>query len=187
MLVSSLGEIEMPICPKCGAEVKAEDRFCGGCGTRLGETPSAQAKVEGPVEIEVKNIVIKRFEGIKNRDENVVRAVVDDQYSKFDDWSIPTRQEYGEALKNEFDAFKVLSSYNYEIRDFKVDVFGEVAVATFIIHYQGEIRNRSFDIVSRVTAILRKRESGWRILHEHLSRFSEQRQEQGQRRRGFPW
>jgi hypothetical protein len=179
----------MMSCPRCGQEVQEDYVFCKYCGTRLADVASSQAVVEDPAEAEVRSILVKRFDGIKNKDEASVRAVVDQGYSKFDDWAPLTRQESEEALKSEFGAFKVLSNYNYELKDVKVNIFGDAAVATYYIQYQGVIRDRPFNVSSRVTTVLKRGDSGWRILHEHLSRLPDQGQggQQGQRRRGFPF
>ena len=91
----------------------------------------AENKIESTIEADVTSVITKRLDGIKNKDETVVRAIVDESYNKFDDWPPFRRQEADEALKNEFGAFKVLSNYTYELKDFKANVFGNVAVATF--------------------------------------------------------
>ncbi len=173
-------------CPNCGGEVEEGYYFCKFCGTKLsGAAPAATPAVPAisaatqPFEDDVKGVVFKRFEALKNRDENAVRALVDAQYSKFDDWPPYRRQEAEEALRNEFGAFKVLSNYTYEIKDLEVRIFGDTALATFHIRYQGEIRNSRFDVVSRVTSVLVRRDGAWKFVHEHLSRFPEER------RRGF--
>jgi len=129
---------------------------------------------------DVKNTIIKRFDAIKNRDEAVVRALIDESYNKFDDWPPFERQEAAKALENEFGAFKVMTNYAYELKDFEANVFGDAAVATFTIHYQGQIRNRPFDMNSRVTSVLKKTNSGWKIIHEHFSRFPEQNRQRQQ-------
>jgi ketosteroid isomerase-like protein len=140
------------------------------------------------VEDDIRSVIVKRFDGIKNRDESAVRAVIDEGYSKFDDWPPYQRQEAAEALQNEFGALKVLSNYNYELKDFQTKVLGNTAIATFSIRYQATMRNESFDITSRVTTVLKKQDSGWKIIHEHLSRFPEQVQQQRQfSRRRFPF
>lgn len=168
----------MSKCPNCGGDVGEGYYFCKYCGAKLGET-IVVVQASQPAEAEVKATIIRRLDALKNRDENAVKALVDEQYSKFDDWPPYVRQETAEALRNEFGAFKVLSNYSYEIRDLKVEVFGDVALATFHIHYQGEMRSRRLDVVSRVTSVLRKREAGWKFVHEHFSRFPQER------RRGF--
>jgi hypothetical protein len=92
-------------------------------------------KTESSIETDVMSVISKRLDGIKNRDETVVKAIVDESYNKFDDWPPFRRQEAEEALKNEFGAFKVLSNYSYELKDFKVNVLGNFAVATLHLHY----------------------------------------------------
>jgi ketosteroid isomerase-like protein len=146
--------------------------------SRLTEPSQGQTGSGPSVDDDVKNFVVKRLDGIKNRDEAAVRSLVDDSYSKFDDWPPFGRQDGAKALENEFSAFKVLSNYSYEMKDFKVDVIGDSAIATFTIHYQGQMRNRPFDVTSRVTTVLRKQDSGWKVVHEHYSRFPEETRQQ---------
>ncbi|MEM2876196.1 MAG: nuclear transport factor 2 family protein, partial [Candidatus Bathyarchaeia archaeon] len=76
------------------------------------------------------------------------------------------------ALKNEADALKVLKEYDYEMRSWRVETFGDLAIATFIIRYRGRIRDLDFNILSRVTEVLIKHEDRWKILHEHWSRIT---------------
>ena len=185
-------------CPTCGKENAEENVYCYWCGSKLtGSTQSQSASQNPPVnqqassvEDEVRSIIVKRFDGIKNKDEKAVTALLDESYSKFDDWPPYQRQERAQALQNEFSAFKVLSNYTYELKDFKATVLSEVALATFTIHYQANMRNQQFDVTSRVTAVLRKQDSSWKLFHEHLSRFPTERQPNQQRqfgRRGFPF
>jgi len=165
-------------CPICGTENEESSIFCNHCGTKL--------KLTG--EDDVKNAVIKRFEAMKNKDEGALKGLLDASYTKYDDWPPYQRQEGAQAIQNETSAYKVLSNYTYGLTDFKANVFGDIALATFTINYQGTMRDQQFNVTSRVTTVLRKQDSTWKIIHEHLSRFPEQRQEQQQqysRRRGF--
>jgi ketosteroid isomerase-like protein len=173
----------MPKCPSCGREVEKEDEFCKFCGAGLVGLADNQTKAASSLENDVKSTVVSRLDGIKNRDEDRIRAIIDERYSKFDDWPPYGRQEATEALENEFGAFKVLSNYTYEVKNFEANVLGDTAVATFHLHYQGVIRNRPFEINSRVTSVLRKQDSGWKVVHEHFSRFPE---ETGQQIPGSP-
>jgi ketosteroid isomerase-like protein len=181
-------------CPKCGTENPEGNAFCNQCGSKMaGSTQSQSASQSQPVsnvEDEVRSVIVKRFDGIKNKDEKAVTALLDESYSKFDDWPPYQRQDRAEALKNEFSAFKVLSNYTYALKDFKDTVLGEVALATFTINYKATMRNEQFDVTSRVTAVLRKQDSSWKLVHEHLSRFPTERQPDQQRqfgRRRFPF
>ena len=168
----------MPKCANCGREIEEGDTFCKYCGTKLIELPENQTNAGSPMEDEVESVVVKRLDAIKNRDEAAVRALLDERYSKFDDWPPFTRQEAAEALTSEFGAFKVLSNYSYELKDFEANVLGDSAVATFQLHYQGAMRNTPFDVTSRVTSVLRKEDSGWKVVHEHFSRFPEETRQQ---------
>jgi len=141
-------------------------------------SPKDQAKADFSMDDEVKNTVLKRLDGIKNRDEATVRALIDEHYNKFDDWPPFGRQDATKALENEFAAFKVLSNYSYEIKDFEANILGDTAIATFTMHYQATMRNRPFNVTSRVTTVLRKQDSGWKVVHEHYSRFPEETRQQ---------
>ncbi len=181
-------------CPTCGRENAEGNVFCNWCGSKLtGSTQSQSASQSQPpfnVEDEVRSVIVKRFDGIKNKDEKAVTALLDESYSKFDDWPPYQRQDRAQALQNEFSAFKVLSNYSYELKDFKDAVLGEVALATFTINYKANMRNEQFDVTSRVTAVLKKQDSTWKIVHEHLSRFPAERQPNQQQqfsRRRFPF
>jgi len=165
---------QMPKSSNCGREIGEGDNLSKYSGTKLSGLTENQAKAGSSAEDEVEKTVVRRLDGIKNRDEGAVRGVLDEHYSKFDDWPPFRRQETAEALENEFGAFKVLSNYSYELKNFEVNVLGDIAVATFGIHYQGVIRNRPFEVNSRVTCVLKKQDSGWKVVHEHFSRFPEE-------------
>jgi len=153
------------ICPNCGKEVPEDANFCKYCGERLAE----EARL--PIRDVIRNIIIRRIEGIRNRDPKIIKDLVDqDRYTKFDDWP-PFDLQESEALKNEAKALKVLKEYDYEIRSWKIQVFEDSAAAMFIIRYRGQIRDLKFDFKSRVSVFLVKSGGEWRIIHEHWSRF----------------
>jgi ketosteroid isomerase-like protein len=154
----------------------------------LSGLPESEAKPELPIEDEVRGVIVKRLNGIRDRNEEAVRALIDERYTKFDDWPPFTRQGFSVALQNEFGAFKVLTRYEYELKDFQVSVFGEMAIGTFVMRYTGIIRESPFDITSRVTSLLRRQGTEWKVVHEHFSRFPEERsQQQSMRPRRRRW
>jgi ketosteroid isomerase-like protein len=175
-------------CPKCGAEVAENESFCRSCGVRLSQPET----VPGTSEDAVKAVITQRIDGVRRKDAEAILKVVDkERYTKFDDWP-PFERQGPEALESEAEAFKVLKEYGYEIVNWKVDVFGDMSLASFIINYRGVIRELSFNIKSRVTAFLVNEGGEWKLLHEHWSRFPEQQRQreqwQGQRRRRqFPF
>ncbi len=133
-------------CPTCGKENAEENIYCNWCGNKMTGSTQSQSAAQSPqnqvvsqntpvnqsssgVEDEVRAVIIKRFDAIKNKDEKAVTALLDESYSKFDDWPPYQIQQRAQALQNEFTAFKVLSNYTYEIKDFKATVLGEAALS----------------------------------------------------------
>ncbi len=157
-------------CSKCGHEVADSAYFCSFCG----------ADLQAMTSDDLQKIIQRRLDAIQSRDEGILESLFDNRvYTKFDDWPPYTRQEAAQALKNERQAYKVLSSYKYELRDLRTDIDGGAAIVTFHIYYTGTIRGRAFDVNSRVTIVLTKKEQSWRIVHEHWSRFPEERVRRG--------
>ena len=152
-------------CPNCGKEINEGSRFCAFCGFKLITDDQI------PLEDVIRNVIIHRIDGIKNRDAKAVEAlVIRDKYSKFDDWP-PFDLQGQESLKSEADALKVLKDYDYETRTWRITIFGDSAIAAFIIRYHGQMRDLAFNVQSRVTVFLTKQDGEWRIVHEHWSRF----------------
>lgn len=178
-------EVSRMKCPNCGTENPDGNAFCNRCGTKLGGSNAGQPAPN--VDEGVRGIIVKRFDAIKNKDEAAVSALLDEGYDKFDDWAPYQRQERAEALANEFSAFKVMVNYAYDLQSLKTTVLGDSATATFTLRYQTSMRNQQFDVTSRVTTVLKKQGSTWKIVHEHLSRYprEEKQSQQPQRRRGF--
>jgi len=140
------------------------------------------------LEDEVKAVLIRRIEGIKKKDAQSIADLVDkDRYTKFDDWP-PFERQGLDALNREAEALKVLKEYTYDISEWKIDIIGNVAVASFIINYRGTIRDLNFDIKSRVTVVVAKSNNEWKLIHEHWSRFPQKWEDMPQmRRRRFPF
>ncbi len=153
------------LCPNCGKDVKEDSYYCMYCGYKIPE------EKDGSPETLIRNVLIARLNAIKEHDSKTIKNVVDEErYTKFDDWP-PFDLQSKEALKNEIDAYKALKEYNYETRSWNFSIFGDLALATYIIKYQGKIRDLEFNIRSRVTSVLMKRDENWQIVHEHWSRF----------------
>jgi ketosteroid isomerase-like protein len=55
----------------------------------------------------------------------------------------------------------------------KIDVFGNVGIATFILNYSFEANGETVHRKERSTLVFVKKGGAWRIVHEHLSRISE--------------
>jgi hypothetical protein len=152
-------------CPNCGKEIKIDSSFCKHCGLKLTSVEQI------PVPEIIRNVIIRRIDGIKNKDpKSIEHSIYKDKYMKYDDWP-PFELQFKEGLENEAKAFKVLEKYRYETRTWKIEIFNDSAIATFIIRYEGKMRKLTFNIKSRVTVFLIKHKGNWKIVHEHWSRF----------------
>lgn len=100
-------------------------------------------------------------------------------FTKFDENPPYTRQSSEQAFMYEQAAFANISDYTYRVDDLRIDLFGETAVSTFYLTYNGMfVNDYSFEgspVSSRVrvTMVLVKTKDGWKIAHEHMSRFPE--------------
>ena len=102
-----------------------------------------------------------------------------DQFTKFDENPPYTRQDSEQAFLYEQAAFANISDYEYDIGELRVDLLGDMAIATFYLSYSGMfVNDYSFEgspvrAKSRVTMVLGRTPKGWRVVHEHFSRFPE--------------
>src|SRR5208282_4483228 len=95
-------------------------------------------------------------------------------FTKFDDNPPFTRQNSEEAFIHEQAAFANISDYQYKIEELKIDVFGETAIATFYLTYNGVfVNDYSFEGMtvgsrSRVSMVLARFRGNWKMVHEHF-------------------
>ena len=128
---------------------------------------------------EVEALIHAFFEAGKNKD---LAALADfhaqrEVFSKFDENPPYTRQNSQEAFVYEQAAFSNISDYNYQIDDLRIDFADGTAVATFYLTYSGMfVNDYSFEgspvsSKARVSMVLSRTDRGWKIVHEHFSRF----------------
>ncbi len=138
---------------------------------------------------EVEALIRGFFEAGKSKD---LTALADfhgprDRFTKFDENPPYTRQNSEEAFVYEQAAFANISDYNYSIEDLRIDLFGDMAIATFYLSYSGMfVNDYSFEgspvrSRARVTIALARTPKGWKMVHEHLSHMPDL---QTQRRAG---
>lgn len=128
---------------------------------------------------DIEGVVRSFFEAGKNKDLASLADFHDSRevFTKFDENPPYTRQNSEEAFVHEQAAFANISDYEYTIDDLRVDLHGDVAVATFYLTYTGMfVNDYSFEgskvgSKDRVTMILTRTARGWKMTHEHFSRF----------------
>lgn len=94
------------------------------------------------------------------------------KFTKFDDFE-PLERQDGETTKRlEREAILGVEEFDPRLVDLRVDVFGPVAVTTFVMDYRvvdDEGERHSFR--ARATMVLAKEDGQWLIVHEHFSPF----------------
>ena len=128
---------------------------------------------------EIESLLRGFFEAGKNKD---LSSLADfhapkELFTKFDENPPYSRQNSDDAFVHEQAAFANISDYNYQIDDLRIDVIGDVGIATFNLSYTGMfVNDYSFEgsPVSgkvRATMVITRTSRGWKIAHEHLSRY----------------
>jgi len=86
---------------------------------------------------QIKNIVYDVFEvaKVKNMDSLDSYPLNSPKFTKFDDGDVSQRQDYEMTNTTEEDLFTNVTEFNYQPPEVKVDVFDDVAIASFILDY----------------------------------------------------
>lgn len=119
------------------------------------------------------------FEAGKNKDLNALAEfhAPRDQFTKFDENPPYTRQSSEEAFVYEQAGFANISDYSYSIEELRIDLFSDVAIATFYLSYSGMfVNDYAFEgspvrANVRVTMVLGRTAKGWKMVHGHFSRI----------------
>jgi len=130
----------------------------------------------------VKGTIYAAFEAGKNRNFGILSRIhVDDRrFSKFGENPPYEIQDARDALVLEEMGFASLSGYDYEIKNLRIVIIDQVAIATFVVNYSGVLvdnttfEGRATKVKSRATFILTKAGPEWLIVHEHLSRIPDE-------------
>ena len=79
------------------------------------------------------------------------------------------RQDVTQTNKSEVAFFgdDSVTNYKEEVRDLKVDVFGDVAIATYYRSVSYLLNNEEKNVSLRQTLVFVKTEDAWKIAHEH--------------------
>ena len=88
------------------------------------------------------------------------------KFSKFGPRSF-NRQDVASTNESEAAFFGSISNLTYEIKELKIDVFGDIGIVTYYPHVafvqEGEEKQAS----GRQTLVFLKTDRGWKIVHEH--------------------
>ena len=83
--------------------------------------------------------------------------------------SSPQRLDANAGRKGERDGLGAIKGLKMRADDLKIDVFGNVGIATFILDYSFEAGGETVRRKERSTLVFVKEGKNWKITHEHLS------------------
>src|SRR6185436_6235519 len=84
------------------------------------------------------------------------------------------RQDAESARQGEHDGLGAISGLSMRADELKIDLFRDVAIATFILNYSFKASNDTIQKSERSTLVLVKDGEAWKIVHEHFSAFKPQ-------------
>lgn len=139
----------------------------GGCATSPREK-SASAQPKEAKEITARLLEI--IDACQKKDFNRLESyhLYGPKFTKFSTES-PSRLEADAARKGERDGLGAVDGLSMRADDLKIDVFGKVGVATFVLSYSFKVGDQETDRQAKTTMVFVKERKEWRIAHEHLS------------------
>ena len=79
------------------------------------------------------------------------------------------RHDAAAGERHEREALAAVSDFKYDLQDVKVNVFGQVAVATFHGNFGGTLGEKPLALRLQSTMVFVKDGENWKIAHEHFS------------------
>ena len=121
---------------------------------------SAQKEIAELINSIVKDAEEANIEGLKSA------HLESAKFSKFGPRNF-NRQDVSSANETEAAFFSSISNYKQEVRDLKIDVFDDVAVATYYPHVTYVLNGEEIRGSGRQTFVFLHTQDGWKLVHEH--------------------
>lgn len=77
------------------------------------------------------------------------------------------RQDVASTNASEAAFFSSITGAKYEVKDLKIDVFGDVGIATYYPEVSFVRDGNDVEVRGRQTLVFLKTDSGWKLVHEH--------------------
>jgi ketosteroid isomerase-like protein len=122
--------------------------------------PESQAELRQVVQSIAEDVMAANIPGLQ------AAHLDSDKFSKFGPRTFE-RQTLTDANASEAEFFTSISDREYEVRDLKIDVFGDVAVATYYPRASFTRDGETVEVDGRQTFVFVKVADGWKIAHEH--------------------
>ena len=117
---------------------------------------------------EIREAVMSIKRDIEARNIEGLRAthLESEKFTKFGPRSFE-RQDVAGTNESEAAFFSSISNAKYEAKDLKIDVFGDVGIATYYPEVSFVRDGREVVVSGRQTLVFLKTDSGWKLVHEH--------------------
>jgi len=122
--------------------------------------PKAQSELREVLESIVKDCETANLEGLK------AIHLASDKFTKFGPRNFE-RQDVKSTNESEVAHFGSISNFKQVVKDLKIDVFGDVGIATYYPHVTFEKDGIEKSGSARQTLVFLKTLEGWKIIHEH--------------------
>lgn len=122
--------------------------------------PEAQAELREVVKSIANDIMTANIEGLK------AAHLVSEKFTKFGPRSFD-RQDVASTNESEAAFFSSVSNMSYEVKELKIDVFGDIGIATYYPHVSFMENGKEKKASGRQTLVFLRTANGWKIVHEH--------------------
>ncbi len=124
--------------------------------------PDAQAELHETLQTIIKDAVAANVSGLRES------HLASNKFTKFGGRKFE-RQDVEECNDSEASLITSLQDIKLEMKDRKIDVFGDVAIMTCFNHFSYTDDGERSRGVARNTLVFLKTDDGWKIIHEHVT------------------
>lgn len=124
--------------------------------------PEAQTEVREAFNVIINDAETANVSGVRTS------HLESDKFTKFGG-QVFDRQDVEQCNESETAGITSIQDLKYEVKDQKIDVFGDVAIMTFYSHISFKKDGESFQPIARQTIVFLKTADGWKIIHEHVT------------------
>lgn len=122
--------------------------------------PEAQAELQEVMQSIAEDLISANTEGLQ------AIHLDSEKFTKFGPRNFD-RQDVAETNQSEAAFWASVSNAQYEVKDLKIDVVGDVGIVTYYPHVSFVRDGEEVRSSGRQTVVFLKTEDGWKIIHEH--------------------
>ena len=144
---------------------------CIWCGACRSHAPTGATAHSAKEQVAIQRRLQEIFDAAAKKDLRRLESyhLYGPRFSKFAPESA-ARLDAEAARQGENDAFTRINDFSARADDLKVDLFGDTAIATFVLNYSFLMETNRFNRQALTTLVFVKDNGNWKITHEHISR-----------------